>query len=159
MARESYNSAKNIIVGASPLFISKSQAGLSKLDPTSGAEKVDFVANESYIDTLNGTTGATKWRNVGYTNNGLQITYNPSYGSVTVDQLLDTAKLFKESMEVMLMTEMAEGTLENLVVVFGQPDVANIHYRAQIQQQMELRLSVLQQEHCSRLQSSVSFAL
>ena len=124
MARESYNSAKNIIVGASPLFISKSQAGLSKLDPTSGAEKVDFVANESYIDTLNGTTGATKWRNVGYTNNGLQITYNPSYGSVTVDQLLDTAKLFKESMEVMLMTEMAEGTLENLVVVFGQPDVA-----------------------------------
>lgn len=125
MARESYNSAKNIIVGASPLFISKSTAGLSKLDPTQGDEKVDFVSGTSYIDTLNGTTGATKWRNVGYTNNGLQITYNPSYGSVTVDQLLDTAKLFKESMEVMLMTEMAEGTLENLVVVFGQPDVAN----------------------------------
>lgn len=124
MAREAYNSAKNIIVGASPLFISKSQTGLSKLDPTAGAEKVDFVTNESYIDTLNSSTGATKWKNVGYTNNGLQITYNPSYGSVTVDQLLDTAKLFKESMEVMLATEMAEGVLENLVVVFGQPDVA-----------------------------------
>jgi hypothetical protein len=38
-----------------------------------------------------------------------------------VDQLLDTAKLFKESMEVMLATEMAEGTLENILVVFGQP--------------------------------------
>ena len=125
MAREAYNSAKNIIVGASPLFISKSQTGLSKLDPTAGAEKVDFVTNESYIDTLNGSTGANKWKNVGYTNNGLQITYNPSYGSVTVDQLLDTAKLFKESMEVMLATEMAEGVLENLVVVFGQPDVAS----------------------------------
>ena len=125
MARESYNSAKNIIVGASPLFISKSTTGLSKLDPTQGEDKVDFESTKSYIETLGGTTGASKWRNVGYTNNGLQITYNPSYGSVTVDQLLDTAKLFKESMEVMLMTEMAEGTLENLVVVFGQPDVAN----------------------------------
>ena len=60
------------------------------------------------------------YRNVGYTNNGLQVTYNPSYGSVTVDQLLDTAKLFKESMEVMIATEMAEGTLENVLAVFGQ---------------------------------------
>ena len=125
MARENFNSAKNIIVGASPLFISKSLTGLSKLDPTQGADKVAFEPTKSYIETLNGTDGASKWTNVGFTNNGLQITYNPSYGSVTVDQLLDTAKLFKESMEVMLMTEMAEGTLENLVVVFGQPDVAS----------------------------------
>jgi len=125
MARENFNSAKNIIVGASPLFISKSTSGLSKLDPTQGEDKIAFESTASYIESLNGPTGASKWTNVGFTNNGLQITYNPSYGSVTVDQLLDTAKLFKESMEVMLMTEMAEGTLENLVVVFGQPDVAN----------------------------------
>jgi len=125
MARENFNSAKNIIVGASPLFISKSTSGLSKLDPTQGEDKIAFESTASYIESLNGSTGASKWTNVGFTNNGLQITYNPSYGSVTVDQLLDTAKLFKESMEVMLMTEMAEGTLENLVVVFGQPDVAN----------------------------------
>ena len=62
-----------------------------------------------------------KWKNVGFTNNGLQITYNPTYGNVTVDQLLDSAKLFKESMEVMIATEMAEGVLENVLAVFGQP--------------------------------------
>jgi hypothetical protein len=39
-----------------------------------------------------------------------------------VDQLLDTAKLFKSAMEVMIATEMSEGTLENVLVIFGQPD-------------------------------------
>ena len=120
MARDTYNSAKNIIVGASPLFINQAAYdGDSNLDPTKGADKAVFSTSESYSTTLNAAT--TKWRNVGYTNNGLQITYNPTYGNVTVDQLLDTAKLFKESMEVMLATEMAEGTLENILVVFGQP--------------------------------------
>ena len=128
-------SAKNILVGASPLF-------LSALDSTSGSYKEDmepgasdgvaFVtknlaatptaipATVSYTDTLNLPANAAKWRNVGFTNNGLQITYNPSYGSVTVDQLLDSAKLFKETMEVMIATEFAEGTLENVLAVFGQ---------------------------------------
>jgi hypothetical protein len=127
-------SAKNILVGASPLF-------LSALDSTSANYKddmepgstdgVSFVvkaagatppvpATVPYADTLNLPANAAKWRNVGFTNNGLQITYNPSYGSVTVDQLLDSAKLFKESMEVMIATELAEGTLENVLAVFGQ---------------------------------------
>ena len=68
------------------------------------------IACHTNTTTLNAADISTaKFRNVGFTNNGLQITYNPTYGSVTVDQLLDTAKLFKESMEVMLATEMAEG--------------------------------------------------
>jgi len=66
------------------------------------------------------SAGAAAYTNVGFTNNGLQITYNPTYGSVTVDQLLDTAKLFKESMEVMIATEMSEATLFNVLTVFGQ---------------------------------------
>jgi len=129
MAQNTGN-AKNILVGASPLFISNT-------DSTDTANYVDnaeagssgraFVSGTSYTDTLNAIeSGNFYYRNVGYTNNGLQITYNPTFGSVTVDQLLDTAKLFKESMEVMIMTEMAEGTLENLLAVFGQPgDNAN----------------------------------
>jgi hypothetical protein len=118
MAISAPNNAKNIIVGASPLFISLSTAGESTLDPIDGSNKEAFSTSASYIDTLRAAT--TKWRDVGFTNNGLQISYNPSYGSVTVDQLLDTAKLFKESMEVMIATEMAEGTLENVLAVFGQ---------------------------------------
>ena len=132
---QNVGNARNILVGASPLFLSTLdvteadygdfEAGVAKAGTATKNNKVPaFAAGTSYTDTLNaqdaqrGQDGA--YRNVGYTNNGLQITYNPSYGSVTVDQLLDTAKLFKESMEVMIATEMAEGTLENVLAVFGQ---------------------------------------
>ena len=135
MANQIAGNAKNILVGASPLFI-------TNLDVTTSGYVENFAPGEqgstapafsaptaladgkSYTDTLNEVTASATpafyYRNVGYTNNGLQVTYNPSYGSVTVDQLLDTAKLFKESMEVMIATEMAEGTLENVLTVFGQ---------------------------------------
>jgi hypothetical protein len=136
MAQNTGN-AKNILVGASPLFLSVEdstvdgyvenlEAGTLKAGTSARNTKVPaFDENASYTDTLNaldttpGVTGAA-YRNVGYTNNGLQITYNPTYDSVTVDQLLDTAKLFKSAMEVMIATEMSEGTLENILVVFGQ---------------------------------------
>jgi len=128
MATQIAGNAKNILVGASPLFISN--VDVTDADYVENAEAgtlaagAAFADGVSYTTTLNGVTTTTTpdfyYRNVGYTNNGLQITYNPSYGSVTVDQLLDTAKLFKESMEVMIATEMAEGTLENVLAVFGQ---------------------------------------
>ena len=125
MAIQATGNAKNILVGASPLFLSVKDSTTANYpenaEPGSAAAGA-FVTGTSYTDTLN--SNDDKYRNVGYTNNGLQITYNPTYGSVTVDQLLDTAKLFKESMEVMIATEMAEGTLENVLVVFGQGDQA-----------------------------------
>jgi hypothetical protein len=120
---QNIGNAKNILVGASPLFLSakdSTQAGYVENAEPGATDGVSFSTGTGYADTLNATDGS-KFRNVGYTNNGLQITYNPTYGSVTVDQLLDTAKLFKESMEVMIATEMAEATLENTLAVFGQP--------------------------------------
>ena len=114
--------AKNIIVGAAPMFLSKKDSTESTY-ATVLPEGSNVTANTSIYDPatreLTGALG-TAYANVGYTNNGLQITYNPTYGSVTVDQLLDTAKLFKESMEVMLATEFTEATLENVLKVFGQ---------------------------------------
>ena len=132
---QSVGNAKNILVGASPLFLSNTdindsdyitnaEAGVAI---TAGATTVGvpaFASGVSYTTTLNAvnqTAGLFGYRNVGFTNNGLQITYNPTYDSVTVDQLLDTAKLFKSAMEVMIATEMSEGTLENIATVFGQP--------------------------------------
>ena len=118
--------ARNILVGASPLFISNIDSTTSGYATYENAEPGTtnagaFATGTSYTDTLNAVSSGTfYYRNVGYTNNGLQITYNPTYDSVTVDQLLDTAKLFKSAMEVMIATEMSEGTLENVLVVFGQ---------------------------------------
>jgi hypothetical protein len=85
------------------------------LDVATGG--VTLAARTSAATTLGASALV---RNVGFTNNGLQITYNPTYDSVTVDQLLDTAKLFKSAMEVMIATEMSEGTLANVLLVFGQ---------------------------------------
>lgn len=124
MAQNTGN-AKNILVGASPLFLSNTDITSAGYEENSapGTGDYAFVSGESFTTTLNDidqVSGTFGYRNVGFTNNGLQVTYNPSYGSVTVDQLLDTAKLFKESMEVMIATEMAEGTLENVLTVFGQ---------------------------------------
>jgi hypothetical protein len=121
--------AKNIIIGAAPLNITtldSTDGSYAIQDPT-GLTSFATGSNGSAVDgngdlraSVVGSTVAAAYTNVGFTNNGLQITYNPTYGSVTVDQLLDTAKLFKESMEVMLATEMSEGTLFNVMTVFGQ---------------------------------------
>ena len=127
MAQNTGN-ARNILVGASPLFISNIDSTTAGYGTYENSEPGTtnagaLVPGTSYTDTLNAIdTGTFYYRNVGFTNNGLQITYNPTYDSVTVDQLLDTAKLFKSAMEVMIATEMSEGTLENVLVVFGQPD-------------------------------------
>jgi len=116
-----FNNAKNIIVGAAPVYISVKDSTDNAyvenlLDVPSGG--ITLAARTSAATTLDAAT--TKVRNVGFTNNGLQITYNPTYEDVTVDQLLDAAKLFKSAMQVMIMTEMTEGTLQNTLTVFGQ---------------------------------------
>jgi len=136
MAIQNTGNARNILVGASPLFLSSediTESGyVENAEPgygqsTSTVKVPAFASGTSYTTTLNAAVDTSTdlastfyYRNVGFTNNGLQITYNPTFDSVTVDQLLDTAKLFKSAMEVMIATEMSEGTLENVQVVFGQ---------------------------------------
>ena len=116
--------AKNILVGAAPLFLSNLDSTESTYTTVipEGSNVSSYSTASLYDESTKELKGAlgSAYSNVGYTNNGLQITYNPTYGSVTVDQLLDTAKLFKESMEVMLATEFTEATLANVVKVFGQ---------------------------------------
>lgn len=63
---------------------------------------------------------AADFRNVGFTMEGVEVSYEPDFGDVEVDQLLDSARVFKQSMRVTVNTTLAEATLENLVVVWGQ---------------------------------------
>ncbi len=102
----------NIIVGAAALFVTKDSASLDATNvPT-------FIDGESYKETLALRQDA-KFRNVGYTNNGLEIAFAPDFGEVMVDQLLDTAKIFKQGMKVTLKTTLAEATLENLLLAIA----------------------------------------
>lgn len=119
--------SNQIIVGAAQLFVSK-QGPLE----WNAAEEVyafnggsvsgvpEFVAGTKYADTLEGAS--TNWRNVGYTMNGLEVQFQPDFGEVQVDQLLDVAKLYKQGMQVNMVTAFAEATLENLVVAVATSD-------------------------------------
>jgi hypothetical protein len=62
------------------------------------------------------------FRNVGYTMNGLEIQFQPDFGEVQVDQVLDVAKLYKQGMQVNLNTAFAESTLENLLFSLAGKD-------------------------------------
>lgn len=104
---------KNIIVGAAALFIGPSFDG-------TGSDPAPAVSGTtSYRETVSDAAG---WRNVGYTTEGLEVSNDPSYTDVEVDQLLDAAKIFKDSMGLSVNTTLAEATLENLLVAWGQQD-------------------------------------
>ena len=107
--------SKQIIVGAAALFVSST----SEFDPTNVSPALpDFSAGTTYRETL--SSSATV-RNVGYTTNGLELQFQPDFGEVQVDQLLDVAKLYKQGMQVNLNTAFAEATLENLLVAIAAP--------------------------------------
>jgi len=101
--------SKNIIVGAAALFV---YAEGPVTEPGTDAAFPAFAAGASYKDTLQDDAS---WTNVGYTQNGMELTITPDFGEVEVDQLLDSAKIFKQGMQVMLSTTFAEATLENLL--------------------------------------------
>jgi hypothetical protein len=102
----------NIIVGAAALFVTNDA---NTLDASSVP---GFIGGESFRETLS-LRYSGSFRNVGYTNNGLEIQFQPDFGEVMVDQLLDTAKIFKQGMKVTLKTTLAEATLENLLLAIA----------------------------------------
>lgn len=105
--------SKQIIVGAAALFVS---AGAEFDYLNTSPALPDFVAGTSYRETLSGSAVV---RNVGYTSNGLEIQFQPDFGEVQVDQLLDVAKLYKQGMQVSLNTAFAEASLQNLLVAIA----------------------------------------
>jgi hypothetical protein len=103
--------SNNIIVGAASFFVAD-----TVLD---GTTLPAFDENESYRETLSDDADFT---NIGYTMNGLEIQFQPDFGEVQVDQLLDVAKLYKQGMQVNLNTAFAEATLQNLLFSLAGKD-------------------------------------
>ena len=107
----SRGTSTNIIVGAAALFVADTTLTPSTLEA--------FVGSESFKETL--ADDAT-YTNVGYTMNGLELQFQPDFGEVQVDQILDVAKLYKQGMQVSLATAFAEATLENLLLALAYND-------------------------------------
>jgi hypothetical protein len=102
----------NIIVGAAALFTYEAGS-------LTDADLPAYVDDVSFKDTLEDDTD---FRNVGYTMNGLELQFQPDFGEVSVDQVLDVAKLYKQGMQVNLNTAFAESTLENLLFAVAGRD-------------------------------------
>jgi len=121
--------SNQIIVGAAQLFVSTQ--GALEYSSGSGSAAVynfgsgsvstvpAFVSGTRYADTLEANAN---YRNVGFTMNGLELQFQPDFGEVQVDQLLDVAKLYKQGMQVNMVTAFAEATLENLLVTIAGSD-------------------------------------
>lgn len=116
---------KNIIVGAARVYLGPSTSATASL----AASKPAFVGGTRYTTTMAGADGSTttgvatlvtNWREVGYTQDGLEVATDPSFGEIEVDQLLDSAKIFKDGMTLSISTTFAEATLENLLIAWGQ---------------------------------------
>lgn len=123
--------SKKIIVGAAALFIGDyslewyGEPTGYKFSATSAstAGLPAFVSGTSFKETLSSGSGdSAYWANVGYTMNGLEMQFQPDFGEVQVDQLLDVARLFKQGMSVSLVTAFAEASLENLVTAIAADD-------------------------------------
>jgi hypothetical protein len=125
--------SNQIIVGAARLFVSKGTGGKGALKYSQGSGSAAvynfggsgsvsgipaFAAGTEYGTTME---AATDYNNVGYTSNGLELQFQPDFGEVQVDQLLDVAKLYKQGMQVNLVTAFAEATLENLLLSIAAP--------------------------------------
>ena len=104
----SRGTSTNIIVGAAALFVADTTLTPGTLTA--------FTGTESFKTTL---SADTDYRNVGYTMNGLELQFQPDFGEVQVDQILDVAKLYKQGMQVNLNTAFAEATLENLLLTLA----------------------------------------
>ena len=104
----SRGTSTNIIVGAAAFFMAD-----TTLVPTVSPA---FVSSDSYRETLSSNAS---YDNVGYTTNGLEMQFQPDFGEVQVDQILDVAKLYKQGMQVSVATAFAEATLENLLLALA----------------------------------------
>lgn len=104
---------RNLIVGAAAVFIGPSSDTPLELAGATPVSRATWVTPAS-------PTLPTGWKNVGFTQDGLEIATDPSYGEVEVDQLLDAALIFKDGMGLTISTTFAEATLENLLVAWGQ---------------------------------------
>lgn len=90
----------------------------------------NIVVGEATIKlgpSANATTIAAmdNFADVGATQNGVEISWEPDIVDIEIDQFGDAAKLIQSKVKVMVKTTLAEGTLNNLAIAWNYDDVDN----------------------------------
>jgi hypothetical protein len=90
----------------------------------------NIVVGEATIKlgpSANATTIAAmdNFADVGATQNGVEISWEPDIVDIEIDQFGDAAKLIQSKVKVMVKTTLAEATLNNLAIAWNYDDVDN----------------------------------
>lgn len=112
---------RNIIVGAAAVYVSVKDSTDSSFYGANGNVAIalpTLTVSTSAVAAMNADT--INWRHLGFTSDGVEFSYSPDFGEVEVDQLLDAAKMYKQGQTASVNTSLAEATLENLIVAWGQ---------------------------------------
>lgn len=147
---------RNIIIGAARIYISKKDSTSADWTDVYQDGLDPFAVSPQPTGSYSAATGtgaaldSAKWSEVGFTSDGLRVMYEPTFGEVEVDQQLDVAKLFKSSQRVMLSTTLTEGTLRNLLVVFGASENDLKTYDAVPDSRLDLTVGALNAEPTER---------
>lgn len=118
-------SVNNIIVGGARVYVgpavpnASSGGFIGSTDMTIAGGTQDTGKSVTADGEGLSTYGATE---IGYTSDGIDLNFEPEYLDVEVDQLLDSAILFKTSQKVSFGTTLTEATLQNLARALGRPD-------------------------------------
>ena len=94
-----------IIVGSGNLFISDTTVDL-------------FGQAGDYV------TAPLSTYHVGSTMDGVEVNYEPDLTDIMVDQLKDAAVIFQNGYKIMVRTNLAEATLNNLKIAWGLADTS-----------------------------------
>lgn len=120
----------NLIVGAAKLWVLPADSGFEAADVTLAAGDDTFAEVQAKVATAiglalvptTGTAADAEPYDVGFTQEGIEVSYEPDYGEIEVDQFMGPARLFKQGQNLTVNTTLAEATLENLLTVWGQTD-------------------------------------
>jgi hypothetical protein len=97
MSNLTQGSAGNIIVGPARILVAPAGTALPTLDGT--VDPVVFAA---------------AWKEVGYTDAGVQLAYNPTIKPITVDEEMAAIKMILDGEKCTISAVLAEATLTNL---------------------------------------------
>lgn len=108
----------NIIVGAARIFLGPS--GTAKPAPVAGTRYSTTLAGADGSTSTGVGTLVTNWQEIGYTTDGFEVSHDPTYTDIEVDQRLAPVKTFKTAQMVSVSTTMVENTLDNMLMAWGQ---------------------------------------
>ncbi len=78
-----------------------------------------FGATEPAATAIGTAPASATWTDAGFTTGGVRLTYTPTYSVMAVDQVVDEVGRRMTSREFMIGTNMAEATLDNVLLVLN----------------------------------------